>query len=185
MNKKELLVGAQYKIKHSYTGSGHRLLAFGGYDRTRDYANSTEVDNRIDVKPFAARNTYHGTTTKAVNLMLNIKTEDADLIAAAADYTEADYLAGKEVPKGTRLVGVTSGDIENTWENHMTSVAYQQKRRTEQEELRETRENVTIPKLQAELKRIGVRQHLGQYSTRIEFSIEEFLRLSARIPDAE
>ena len=185
MNKKELLVGAQYKIKNSYTGSGHRLLSFGGYDRTREHAYSTEVDNRIDVKPFAARNTYHGTTTKAVNLMLNIKTEDADLIAAAADYTEADYLAGKEVPKGTRLVGVTSGDIEETWENHMILVAYRQKRRAQAEKLRDTRVNVTIPKLQAEFKRIGINRVVSEYDSNVSFTIEEFLRLSARVADAE
>ena len=67
----------------------------------------------------------------------------------------------------------------------MIRVAYQQKRRTEAEAVRETRVNVTIPKLQAEFKRIGINRVVSEYDSNVSFTIEEFLRLSARVADAE
>jgi hypothetical protein len=168
-----MTIGETYQVKHGYSNP-YVLLAVGGYRPRIDQEGRT---SRIGAQPSLTTSDRFGRSKPlSLNLMLRV---DKSIDVPA--YTEADFLAGKPVPEGCWVTTVSSGDIEMTWADYLPRMIAAREHADMKARQDDLRKNVTLPKVKAELDRLGMTKYLGDYSTKIELSLTEFLALAARI----
>lgn len=174
-------VGDEYYVKH-YSHPA-RLLAIGGYTR-KPIGWGEEATRQRESRIFAEPHTNRS-LTKPGNLMLRIDTKDEALIEAARSYTEADFIAGKPAPEGCWIMAASSKDIISEWEIHEFHEKRAAEKRAAEAKVRAHREEIVIPKVQSELNRLGLRNYVASYDTKVTLTLEEFLSLAARIPASD
>lgn len=171
MKKADMTIGQSYRIK--YGSDPMILLAKGGYAPRATWALSeAERESRITAKPGLPGGVSD-------NLMLRVP------IAVPLDsisYTEADYLAGKPLPERTYLVSVPSAHIENPWHIYLIHAERMKQVVADRAAADKLRKEVTIPQVHAELERLGLKNLVTEFDKKIEFTLDAFLALAARIP---
>ena len=182
MNKKNMMLGVDYKLK--YLSRQGRVLALGGYSEMSYSERYDEVRSRLEAKPYDPER-----KKTPLNLVLAVNTDDEAMIEAAADYSEADYLRGDPVPEGHRLIAIPSHEVEYLWSDFLIADAANKKARAAWVEKANYRKEVTRPQVQAELERLGLTRYVRDYELLtylrlgyVNFTLEEFLLLAARIP---
>jgi len=173
MKKQDMTIGHQYHIKYSELPCV--LLAISGYRQLGYEERKGHPQGAVQAAPV-----YKGYRGTSLNLVLTL--QDARFESTYHEYTEAMFLAGEPIPEGTRLIAVTSKEILGPWGEYVIARDLARKRESERKAIILHRQTKVLPKVKAELSRLGINKHVYEWDTGVRLSFDEFLALAARVP---